>query len=74
MKSALSRLLVAACAAALASLPVARAQAPAAPGVSSAQAQVATFKKEEIEQLVAPIAHALLVGNYVSAHAGSSET
>jgi len=56
MKSALSRLLVAACAAALASLPVARAQAPAAPGVSSAQAQVATFKKEEIEQLVAPIA------------------
>ena len=56
MKSALSRLLVAACAAALASLPVARAQAPAAPGVASTQAQVATFKKEEIEQLVAPIA------------------
>ena len=56
MKSALSRLLVAACAAALASLPMARAQAPAAPGVASTQAQVATFKKEEIEQLVAPIA------------------
>ena len=56
MKSALSRLLVAACAAALASLPMARAQVPAAPGVASTQAQVATFKKEEIEQLVAPIA------------------
>ena len=54
MKFALSRLLVAACAAALASLPVARAQAPAAPAVASVQA--ATFKKEELDQLVAPIA------------------
>jgi hypothetical protein len=51
-----TRLLVACSIASLVILPIARAQAPAVTGTASPQKQSSAFKKEEIEQLVAPIA------------------
>jgi uncharacterized protein DUF3300 len=53
-----SRWIVAVSIAALAALPIARAQAPATTTTAAAPAEAksAVFKKEEIEQLVAPIA------------------
>jgi hypothetical protein len=52
----LSRSIVACAVAALIMLPAVRAQAPAPAGAAPAPASSAVFKKEEIEQLVAPIA------------------
>jgi len=51
-----SRFIIAGTIAALVALPIARAQAPATPTAAPAQKPAAAFKKEEIEQLVAPIA------------------
>ena len=51
-----SRFIIACTIAALAALPIARAQAPATSVAAPAQKQAGVFRTEEIEQLVAPIA------------------